>query len=149
MRRGERSGTSDHHRRAAAGLLVFAWAFSLLHWVPAILVGAFVAWAILHRLEGGLGKGLRRQWRRAWPPGTLVLIALLVASALAFALRDASTTAKVMPIGLDVLALSLLLFGQWWRLFARPRWPGGPSPSPVWAPAAIGMDTPAMTKERP
>jgi hypothetical protein len=92
-----------------------------------LLVVTFVIWLILHnRLEAGLGEGLRRRWRRAWPPAAPALITLLVASALAFGLSDAPRTTKIMPLGLDVLALSVLLFGAWWKLVALPRWLGGP-----------------------
>jgi len=107
-------------------LLAFAWAFWLHRWVPALLVVGFVAWVILHhRLEAGLGEMLQRRWRRVWPPGPVVSIALLLASALAFVLPVAPATAKILPVGLDVLALSMILFGRWWRLVALPRWLGG------------------------
>jgi hypothetical protein len=113
-------------RRAAGVLLVVAWVLWLHRWAPAMLVVTFVVWVILHnRLEGAPGEGLRRRWRRAWPPAPWVLIALLVASALAFGLPDASTKAKIMPLGLDVLALSTVLFGTWWKLVTLPRWLGG------------------------
>ena len=116
--------------RAAAVLLVFAWVLWLHRWVPALLVVTFVVWVILHnRLDAGLGEVLHRRWRRAWPPGPLVLIALLFASALAFVLHAAPTKAKILPVGLDVLALSVILFGTWWRLVALPRWLGGAGPS--------------------
>ena len=117
--------------RGAAVLLVFGWVFWLHRWGPAFFVVAFAAWMILHRrLEAGLGEALRLRWRRAWPPRPLVLIALLVASVLAFVLGEAPTTAKVLPVALDVLALSMILFGNWWRLCALPRWLGGNGPSP-------------------
>ena len=107
-------------------LLAFAWAFWLHRWVPALLVVGFVVWVILHhRLEAGLGDMLRRRWRHVWPPGPVVSIALLLASALAFVLPAAPATAKILPVGLDVLALSMILFGSWWRLVALPRWLGG------------------------
>ena len=81
------------------------------------------------RPEAGLGEMLERRWRHVWPPGLVVLIALLLASALAFGLRAAPVTAKILPVGLDVLALSMILFGAWWRLVALPRWLGGPGSS--------------------
>ena len=118
-------------------LLVLAWVFWLHRWGPAFLVVTLVAWVILHnRLEAGLGEALRRQWRRAWPPRPLVLIALFVASALAFVRGDAPTPAKVLPVALDVLALSMIVFGNWWTLCARPRWLGGHGPSPFLVRAA-------------
>ena len=130
MRPSERSVESHQHRRGAAVLFVLAWVFWLVRWGPAFLVVAFVAWLILHhRIEAGLGDVLRRQWRRAWPPRLPVLIALLVASALTFVLYDAPTTAKVLPVALDVLALSMILLGHWWTRFALPRWLGGDEPS--------------------
>jgi hypothetical protein len=126
MPRREQS-VNDHQGRGAAGvLLVFAWVFWLHRWAPALLVVTFVAWVILHnRLEAGLGEALRRQWRRAWPPGPVVLIPLLFASALAFVLHDGPATAKILPVGLNVLALSMILFGTRWTLVALPRWLGG------------------------
>ena len=127
-------------------LFVLAWVFWLLRWGPAFLVVTFVAWVILHnRLEAGLGDALRRPWRRALPPGPLALIALLLASALAFVLWDAPTTAKVLPVALDALALSMVLFGEWWTLFALPRWLGGTAPSPSLAQASDVIGVPALT----
>jgi hypothetical protein len=114
-------------RRAAGVLLVAGWVFWLHRWVPAVAVAVFVAWLFLHaRLEADLGDTLHRQWRRAWPPGPVVLIALLCASTLAFVFHDTPATGKIMPIGLNVLALSLIFFGAWWTLVALPRWLGGP-----------------------
>ena len=129
MNRDERRKQDNNHqgRRAAGVLFVAGWAFWLHRWVPTLLVVTFVAWLILHhRLEGGLGDVLHRWWRRAWPPGLVVLIALLVASGLAFVLLDAPVTAKILPVGLAVVALSLTLFGHWWTLVALPSWLGGP-----------------------
>ena len=132
MLSSERSSQSYPQRRGAAVLFVLAWVFWLIRWGPAFLVVTFVAWLILHhRIEAGLGDVLRRRWRRAWPPKLPLLIALLVASTLTFVLYDAPTTAKVLPVGLDVLALSMALFGQWWTRFMPPRWLGGDGPSPL------------------
>jgi hypothetical protein len=127
-----RQSSVNHHRprRAAAVLLVFAWAFWLNRWAPALLIVGFVAWVVLHhRLEAGLGEMLHRRWRRAWPPGPVVLTALLVASALAFVLPAAPVTTKIVPVGLDVVALSMTVFGAWWRLVTLPGWLGGPGSS--------------------
>jgi hypothetical protein len=147
MRLGERPAGRDRHGRGPAVLLVLAWVFWLPYWVPAFLVASLAAWMILHRrLEAGLGETVRRQWRRVWPSRSPVLIALLVASALAFVRADAPATAKAVPIGLDVLALSVILFGHWWSLFTLPRWLGGPTPSHVRASATIGTD--ALTTQR-
>jgi len=101
-----------------------------------------VVWVILHnRLEAGLGETFHRRWRRAWPPGPVILIALLFASALAFVVADAPPKAKIVPIGLDVLALSVVLFGTWWRLVALPRWLGGAGPLPFFAWSATATRT--------
>ena len=113
-------------RRAAGVLFVVGWVFWLHRWVPTLVVVTFVAWLILHnRLEAGLGDVLLRRWRRVWPPRPVVLITLLCASTLAFVLLDAPVKAKIVPIGLDVLALSLILFGPWWTRVALPGWLGG------------------------
>ena len=128
----EQSSGNHQHRRGAAVLFVLAWVFWLIRWGPAFLVVTFVAWVILHhRLEAGLGDVLRRRWQCAWPPRLPVLIALLVASALTFVLYDAPPTAKLLPVGLDVLALSMILLGNWWTRFSLPRWSGGDGPSPL------------------
>jgi hypothetical protein len=101
------------------------------------VVVTFVVWVIFHnRLEAGLGEALHRRWRRAWPPGPLVLIALLFASTLAFVLPDAPAKARIMPVGLDVLALSVILFDKWWALVALPGWLGGTRSSPFLARAS-------------
>jgi hypothetical protein len=131
IRLGRPQPSVDHHepRRAAGVLLAFAWAFWFHRWVPALLVVGFVVWVIVHhRLEAGLGDVLHRRWRRVWPPGPVALVALLVASALAFVLLDAPAIVKILPLGLDVLALSMTVFGAWWRLVTLPRWLGGPAP---------------------
>lgn len=126
MPQSERSVSHHAGRRAAGVLLVFAWMFWLHHWVPALLLVTFVAWVILHnRLEAGLGEALDRRWRRVWPLHPVVLIALLGASTLTFVLHDGPVTAKILPVGLNVLALSMALFGAWWTLIALPRWLGG------------------------
>jgi energy-coupling factor transporter transmembrane protein EcfT len=124
------SRASSHQcRRSAAVLLLLAWAFWLHRWVPALLVVTFAVWATLHhRLEAGLGDPLRRRWRRVWPPGPLVLIALLLGSTLAFGLHDAPAKVKILPVGLDVLGLSVILFGPWWTLLVLPQWLGGAGP---------------------
>ncbi len=111
---------SVQRRRAAAALLVLSWVLWLHPWVPALLIGVFVSWVLLHtRLEGDLGETLVRVWRRAWPPGTLVLIPLLVGSALVFWISDVPITAKVLPVALALLGLSTILLGSTWTLFAH------------------------------
>jgi len=111
---------SVQRRRAAAALLILSWVLWLHSWVPALLIGVFVSWVLLHtRLEGDLGETLVRAWRRAWPPGTLVLIPLLVGSALVFWISDVPITAKVLPVALALLGLSTILLGSTWTLFAH------------------------------
>ena len=132
----------SQRRRTAAILLVLAWGLWLHRWAPALLVITFVVWMILHnRLEAGLGEAFHRRWRRAWPPGPVILIALLFASALTFVVADAPPKAKIVPVGLDVLALSVVLFGTWWRLVALPRWLGGAGPLPFFAWSATATRT--------
>jgi hypothetical protein len=101
-------------RRRAAVLLVLAWTLVLHAWIPAILAIAFVSWVILHkRLEGDFGDALARRWRRGWPPGRLVLILLLAASMLVVWESDVRPLAKVLPVTLDILGLSMILLGGW------------------------------------
>lgn len=100
-------------RRRAAVLLLLAWTLALHAWVPAFLVIAFVSWVIFHkRLEGDFGDALARRWRRGWPPGRLVLILLLATSTLVIWESDARPLAKVLPVTLDILGLSMILFGR-------------------------------------
>ena len=75
--------------------------------------------AVLHRrLEGNLGRTLGRLWRRAWPPRTMALIPLLLGGTLAYWASGEPITPKVLPIALNVMALSIILFGNWWTSFA-------------------------------
>jgi len=127
----------DRRRRHAATLLLVTCALWLHEWLPALLVAAWVSWLILHkRLEGGLGEALVRFWRRAWPPGPLVLILLLAANTLAY-WAYAPVPGKILPIALNLLGLLMVLFGGWWGVLARSGWlrrvpaaPGG-VPGPV------------------
>ncbi|MBI4636701.1 MAG: hypothetical protein HY727_10175 [Candidatus Rokubacteria bacterium] len=125
--------TGEQRRHRAAVLLILASVLWLHRWVPALLVAALVSWVILHkRLEGDLGDALARLWRRAWPPGARVLVPLLSATTLAYWVSDVPITPKVLPIALNMLALSLILLGHWWTLLA-PReqsWTAGTTPSP-------------------
>jgi hypothetical protein len=102
-------------RRRAAVLLILAWTLTLHAWIPALLATAFVSWVILHkRLEGDFGDALARRWRRGWPPGHLVLILLLATSAsLVVWESDARPLAKVLPVTLDILGLSMIVLGGW------------------------------------
>jgi hypothetical protein len=112
---------SDRQRRRSAAVLFIVTAVIWLHeWVPALFVAAFVLWVIVHhRLEGNLGEVLLRRWRRAWPPKTLVLVPLLLAGTLVYWLSNVPTTAKVLPITLNVIALSLVVLGGWAHDFLK------------------------------
>lgn len=120
-------------RRRAAVLLILAWTLALHAWIPALLAIAFVSWVILHkRLEGDFGDALARRWRRGWPPGRIVLIVLLATSALLVWESNARPLAKVLPVTLDILGLSMVLLGGW---LTPVRW-------------TIGTWWPAVGKER-
>ena len=109
----------DRRRRLAATLLLVTSVLWLHQWLPALLVAAWVSWLILHKqLEGSLGEALLRFWRRRWPPPLVLLVPLLAANALAYWLY-APTLARVMPIALNLLGLSMVLFGGWWTRLAR------------------------------
>lgn len=131
----------DYVHRRAATLFLIAATLWLHEWFAALLVVGWVAWLILHeRLEGHLGETLVRLWRRAWPPSALVLIPLLVANALLY-WAYAPNPGKVMPIALNLLALSMI-FRVWWVRLAR-RHPlrrapvaSAGTPAPVARPAA-------------
>jgi len=86
-------------------------------WVPALLVVAFVVWIFVHhRLEGDLGADLLRGWRRIWPPPMGVLVPLLVIGTIAYWMSGLPIDRKVLPIGLNLLALSMIVWGEWrWR----------------------------------
>ena len=127
-------------------MLLLATSLVWLHQsVPALFLAAFVLWVLFHeRLEGDLGKSLLRRWRRVWPPRTLVLVPLLLSETLAFSMADAPVTAKVVPVALNLLALSILSFGNWWRLLQRLELSG-------WArsePSNVGPGNKKVTAER-
>ena len=109
----------DRRQRHAGTLLLVTSVLWLHQWLPALLVAVWVSWLILHkRLEGDLGEALVRLWRRTWPPPTLVLIPLLAANALAYWVY-APVPGNVVPIALNLLGLSTVLFGDWWALLAH------------------------------
>jgi hypothetical protein len=109
-------------------LLIITSVLWLHQWAPVIFVVGFVAWIVLHkRLEGERGHRLAAFWRRGWPPPTAALVPLLVAGTLAYWIVDVPLEATMVPIAVNVLALSLLAFGGWWRRFAAPI-PGAVSP---------------------
>lgn len=83
-------------------------------WIPALLAIAFVSWVILHRrLDGEFGDALTRRWRRGWPPGRLGLILLLVTSALLLWGSEARLLARVLPVSLTILGVSMIVLGGW------------------------------------
>jgi hypothetical protein len=103
-------------RHVAAVLLIVTFVLWLHEWFPALVVAAFVLWALVHnRLEGDLGDVLRRWWRRAWPPKTLLLVPLLLAGTLGYWLSNVPTRVKILPVALNVIALSLVVLSGWWR----------------------------------
>jgi hypothetical protein len=107
-------------RRHAAVLLILASSLWWLEWVLVVVVTAFLLWAALHkRLEADPGDALRRWWRRIWPPVTPVLIPLLLAVTFVFWASKRPLEAKILPVSLNLFALSTILFGSWWKLFAR------------------------------
>lgn len=113
--------TGAQRRRRATVLLIVASVLWWHRWVPALLVAGFVSWVILHKwLEGDLGEVLARGWRRAWPPRAVALIPLLLGGTLAYWVSDEPTTPKVLPIALNMLALSIISFGNWWTRLAHP-----------------------------
>ena len=111
---------SDRRHRPAATLLLITAVLWLHEWLAAVLVAGWVAWLIFHRrLEGDLGETIVRLWRRVWPPSALALVPLLAANAVLYWVY-APIPGKVMPIALNLLGLSMVLFGGWWARLARP-----------------------------
>lgn len=116
-REGSRSA-----RRHAAVLLIITSVAWLHQWALAIFVVGFVAWILLHeRLEGDAGRRLGTLWPRAWPPPTAVLVPLLIAGTVAYWAVDLPLTTKLLPIALNLLALSIVGLGRWWRARASDR----------------------------
>jgi hypothetical protein len=121
-RQGGSPMTREQGRRRAAVLLILTVVFWFHAWVPALLVVAFALWVLLHkRLEGDLGRDLLPRWRRVWPPAPPVLVPLLVAAAVAYWVSDQSVLRKVMPLTLTLFALSMIVFGSWWKLVPHDR----------------------------
>jgi hypothetical protein len=97
-------------RRRAAVLVILAAALWWHAWMPALLLVAFVLWAVLHtRFEGDRRAGFMRFRARAWPPATLILIALIVAGTAVYGLSREPIEAKVLPIALSAIALAMLV----------------------------------------
>lgn len=105
----------DQRRRHSAAVLLIITSVIWLHeWFPILFVATFVLWAIVHnRLEGNLGNVLLRWWHRAWPPKTLALVPLLLAGTLVYWLSDVPTRVKILPVTLNVIALSTVVLGGW------------------------------------
>jgi hypothetical protein len=96
-------------------LLVVASALWWHRWIPAVLVAVFVSWVMLHRrLESDRGEALARMWRRVWPPGTAALILLVAGGTVVYWASGEPITPKVLPIALNMLALSIISLGDWW-----------------------------------
>ena len=135
--------TPEQGRRHAAVLLILTVVLWFHEWIPAGLGVAFVIWVVLHkRLEGDLGQGLLPHWRRAWPPAPLVLVPLLVAGTLWYAVSNRPLSTRVLPIALSLLGLSMVVLGDWWRIFSKSLWRRGKEPSIVLAAAATGPASP-------
>jgi len=114
---------SSPGRRRAAGVLFIVTTVIWLHeWMPALFVAAFVVWAFVHhRLEGELGDALHRWWRRVWPPEPLVLVVLLLGGSLGYVLSTVPVRSKLLPVALNVIALSVVVLDGWWRRAYRRR----------------------------
>jgi hypothetical protein len=126
-----RSGTVSHdrHRRRAGTLLLVTSAVWVEQWLPALVVAAWVSWLVLHeRLEGDLGEALIGLWQRHWPPRALLLVPLLATSTLAYWVY-APLPAKITPIALNLLGLSMVFLGNSWQVIVRPGWLGRPAHS--------------------
>ena len=109
--------TREQGRRRAAVLLTLAVALWFHAWFPALIVAAFVVWVLLHkRLEGDLGDTLLPLWRRVWPPAPLVLVPLLVVTTMAYWVSDQPILRKVLPLTLNLFALSMIVLESRWRL---------------------------------
>jgi hypothetical protein len=53
-------------------------------------------------------------WRRVWPPGTAALILLVAGGTVVYWASGEPITPKVLPIALNMLALSIISLGDWW-----------------------------------
>lgn len=105
---------AERRRHSAAVLFIITSVIWLHEWFPILFVAAFVLWAIVHnRLEGNLGDALLRWWHRAWPPKTLALVPLLLGGTLVYWLSDVPTRVKILPVTLNVIALSTVVLGGW------------------------------------
>jgi hypothetical protein len=100
-------------RRHAAALVLLAAALWWHAWMPAVIVVAFVGWAVLHaRYQGARRDAFMRARARVWPPDVLVLVALIVAGITLYTVSTAAIEARVMPIALNAVALSILVVAR-------------------------------------
>ena len=114
-------------RRHAAVLVMLAAALWWHAWMPAVILVAFVVWAALHtRYHGARREAFMRARARVWPPAALVLVALIVAGIAVYGLSTDAIEAKVMPIALNAVALSILVVA--WTQAVAVRAPFEPNP---------------------
>jgi hypothetical protein len=107
-------------RRRAAVLVMLAAALWWHAWMPALILVAFVAWAVLHtRFQGARREGFMRLRQRVWPPATVVLVALIVAGTAVYGSSSDSIEARVLPIALNAVALLILVVGRIRAVAAR------------------------------
>jgi hypothetical protein len=122
-------------RRFAAVLVILAAALWWHRWVPAVVVLAFVFWAVLHKwLESEASAGRQRAWRHAWPPATLVLLVLIVGGTALYFGSSAAIEAKILPIALNALAGLMVVAGMCMPLSASPPVPVSPEARAAVAP---------------
>ena len=116
-------------RSSAAVLVILAAALWWHAWMPGAILVAFVLWAALHtRYQGARRQAFMRARARIWPPAALVLVALIVAGIAAYGLATDVIEAKVLPIALNAVALSILVVA----------WIRGVAPVAIDHPAAKG-----------
>ena len=102
-------------RRYAAVFVMLAAVLWWHRWTPALIVVAFVVWVIFHKgLENERGAGRQHAWRRAWPPATLVLVALIAGGTAWYSGSSHAMEAKILPVTLNALA-GLMVAGGIWR----------------------------------
>lgn len=107
--------------RRAAVLVILAAVLWWHEWMPALIVVAFVVWAVLHtRYQGARREAFLRLRRRVWPPAPVVLVALIVAGTAVYWLSSGAIEAKVLPIALNVLAAVAVVVATWRRAIGGP-----------------------------
>ena len=107
-------------RHRAGVLLIITLLLWLYQWLPALSVAAFLVWIVVHnRLEGDLGAHLLRGWRRVWPPAVIVVVPLLVVGIFTSWMSGFPIDRTILPIGLNLLGLSMIVWGEWRRPFGR------------------------------